>query len=374
VSNRLYDQAVENIQIASEAFDTSLSFQEDAEVRRISEDLQRLSQQISKDRLDDVVREVRRLVGQGKSLYAQGDFSGADSTFRRAQAVWRTAFPTENEEVSFWLGLVRSAVDATTGRDIAVTDPLYKEMSQLYNLAYGDFQTGQELIRQDRRGEAQRVLDRAEDRLAKILVPFPYNAKARVLTLRILQIWDQDAFRARVTELYNNALALREDSPQEAYANLKDIEQLLPNYPGLQGAIADLEIRLGFRLPPPDPVDVAQAQELYDQARAIWDRGQREFYPDALQAVNRSIQLNPDNQAAGELKDRILIAIGEGIEIVPDDETRTLLAEAQKLVVAGDFIGALRIVEYLLEKPANRRNPRILDLEKLVRAKTGIEG
>ena len=68
------------------------------------------------------------------------------------------------------------------------------------------------------------------------------------------------------------------------------------------------------------------------------------------------------------------IPVDKYIEIVPDDETRTLLAEAQKLVVAGDFIGALRIVEYLLEKPANRRNPQILDLEKLVRAKTGIEG
>jgi hypothetical protein len=370
--NRLYDQSLENLQIASEALDTSLTFQEDPEVRSISEDVQRLSQQIIKDRLDEVVREVRGLVEQGKSLYAQGDFDAADSTFRRAQAKWKTTFTTENEEVSLWLGLVKSAVEATSGREIARTDPLYTEMNQLYNLAYGDFQTFQELIRQDRRGEAQRVRDRAEDRLAKILIPFPYNAKARVLTLRILQLWDRDAFGERIKELYNSALALRENRPQEAYANLKDIEQLLPNYPGLQRAIADLEIKLGFRLPPPDPVDVAQSQAMVDQARPIWEGRQREFYRDAVELLNRAIQLNPDNREAGELKDRILIATGEGIEIVPDDETRRLLAEAQKLVRDRNYQQAVDILQYLLENPANRRNPQILDLLKLARARAGI--
>ncbi len=371
-NNRLYDQALENLQIASEVLDTSLEFQEDPDVRSLSTDVQRLSKEINEGRLEEVVGNVRRLLEEGKSLYTQGDFTGAVAKLQQAQTVWKGAFSTDNEEVSLWLGLVRSAVEATSGREITVTDPLYKEMSQLYNLAYGDYQRLQELIRQDLRGEADLVRKRAEDRLAKILIPFPYNAKARVLTLRILQLWDRTAFTARVTELYNSALALRENRPQEAYANLKDIEQLLPNYPGLQRAIADLEIKLGFRLPPADPVDVAQSQALYNQALNIWGSRQREFYSDALELLDRAIQSNPDNREAGELKDRILIAMGEGIEYVPDDETRRLLAEAQKLVRDRDYLGAVGILEYLLEKPANRRNPQILDLLKLARARAGI--
>ncbi|MBN2552142.1 MAG: hypothetical protein JXB06_05205, partial [Spirochaetales bacterium] len=374
-NNSLYEQALENLQIASEALDASLTFQEDPEVRRISENVRRLSQEISQGRLDEVVRNVRRLVEQGKSLYAQGDFTGALGTFQRAQSEWRSAFSTENEEVTLWLGLVRSAVEATSGREIAVTDPLYKEMSQLYNLAYGDFESLQVLVRQDRIGEARPVRERAENRLAKILIPFPYNAKARVLTLRILQLWDPDAFAESITELYNNALALGENRPQEAYANLKDIEQLLPNYPGLQRAITDLEIRLKLRLPPTDPVDLVQSQALVDRARPIWEGRQREAYPDAVELLNRAIQLNPDNREAGELKDRILIAMGEGIEIVPDDETRRLLVEAQQLIRDRNYEQAVDILEYLLEKPANRRNPQILDLLKLARARAGrIEG
>jgi len=372
VSNRRYAEARQNIRSAREAFDTSLSFEEDPEIRRIrDEELVALSRAIVDLENNLVIAEVRQLIEAGRRLYAQGDFAGAEQTLLAAQARWADTNPTENPEVSFWLGLVRSAVDATTGREIAETDPLYKEMSQLYNLAYRDFQTGQQLIQQGQAGEAVRVLQRAEDRIAKILVPFPYNTQARVLTLRILQINDADAFRARITELYNDALRRRSDSPQEAYATLKDIEQLLPNYPGLQTAIANLEITLGFRIPPPDPAKIAQSRDLYVQARSIWDRNQRDLYDSALDVLNEAIQLNPDNRDAVGLKDRLLIATGGArVDVLSSDDQR-LLREAEAKYLAGNYFEALVIIEQLLRKPSNQNNQEILDLEKRVRAKTG---
>jgi TolA-binding protein len=372
VDSGRYADARQNIRSAREAFDNSLSFEEDEEVRRIrDEELVALSRAIVDLENNLVIAEVRSLIEAGRRLYAQGDFAGAEQTLLAAQARWSDTNPTVNPEVSFWLGLVRSAVDATTGREIAETDPLYKEMSQLYNLALRDFQTGQELIAQDKRGEALRVLRRAEDRIAKILVPFPYNARARVLTLRILQISDPEAFRARITDLYNEAQRRRSDSPQEAYAILKDIEQLQPNYPGLQSAIANLEIALGFRIPPPDPAKIAQSRDLYLQARSIWDRNQRDLFASALDVLNEAIQLNPDNRDAAALKDRLLIATGgERVDVLSSDDQR-LLREAEAKYLSGDYFEALVIIEQLLRKPSNQNNQEILDLEKRVRAKTG---
>jgi hypothetical protein len=372
VNNRRYADARQNIRSAREAFDTSLNFEEDAEIRRIrDEELVALSRAIVDLENNLVIAEVRELIESGRRLYAQGDFSGAEQTLLAAQARWSDTNPTENPEVSFWLGLVRSAVDATTGREIAVTDPLYKEMSQLYNLAYKDFLAGQQLIQQGESGEALRVLRRAEDRIAKILVPFPYNAQARVLTLRILQISDPEAFSARITELYNEALRRRSDSPQEAYATLNDIEQLQPNYPGLQTAIVNLEITLGFRIPPPDPAKIAQSRDLYVQARSIWDRNQRDLFDSALEVLNEAIQLNPDNNDAAALKDRLLLATGGVREDVLSSDDQRLLREAEAKYLAGDYFEALVIIEQLLRKPGNKNNQEILDLEKRIRARTG---
>jgi tetratricopeptide (TPR) repeat protein len=373
VNNRRYDSALQNIELATQAFDTSLSYQEDAEVRRIrSEDLIALADRISRELLDEVIVEVRRLIEEGRRRYAQGDFTGAEQIFRTAQTEWLRAFPnTENEEVNFWLALVQSAVDATTGRTIAETDPLYQEMSQLYNLALEDFKTGRQLIEQGRIGEAREPLDRAESRLLKILFAFPFNAKARVLTLRILQTTDAEAFSERITNLYNDAIRRRGESPQEAYASLKDIEQILPNYPGLKAAIADLEVTLGFRVPPPDPAKIARSRELYQEARTVWDRQQRFLFEDALDNLNQAISLDPDNRAAVVLKDQLLRSMGGGVTIVLSPEDQHLLQQAQQLYVERRYFEALVIVEQLLRKPTNQTNAEILELEKRVRAKTG---
>jgi len=372
VNNERYAEARLNIQTAREAFDNSLSFQEDPEVRQIrDEDLVVLSRAIINRENDRVIREVRELIDAGRRLYTQGDFTGAEQTLLKAQARWADTNPAQNPEVSFWLALVRSAVDATTGREITVTDPLYKEMSQLYNLAYGDFQAGNQAVEQGESGVALRLLRRAEERIAKILVPFPYNARARVLTLRILQISDPDAFRRRITDLYNDALARRNDSPQEAYAIFKDIEQLQPRYPGLQTAIRNIEITLGFRIPPPDPAKITESRDLYIQARSIRDRNLRDLYPVALDQLNEAIRLNPDNRDAVALKDQILIATGgERVDVLSSDDQR-LLREAEAKYLAGRYFEALAIIEQLLRKPSNQRNQEILDLEKRVRAKTG---
>jgi AraC-like DNA-binding protein len=372
VGNRRFDEARSNIQASREAFDTSLSFEEDAEARRIRDEaLVALSNSITETLTVGVVREVRERIEVAKRLYAQGDFAGAERRLLEAQDWWEDANSTENPEVAFWLRIVRSAVDATTGREIAITDPLYKEISQLYNLAYRDFETGRQLLQQRQTGEALRVLRRAEDRLAKILVPFPNNAAARVLNLRILQVSDPEVFRSRITELYNDALAIRNRNPQDAYANLKDIEQLQPNYPGLQRAIADLEIDLGLRIAPPDPAKIAQSRELYLQARSYWDTNQRDLFPAALEQLDEAILLNPDNRQAVALKDQMLVATGgQRVDVLSSDDQR-LLREAEAKYLSGDYFEALVIIEQLLRKPANKNNQEILDLEKRIRARTG---
>jgi len=202
-------------------------------------------------------------------------------------------------------------------------------------------------------------------------VPFPYNARARVLTLRILQISDPDAFRRRITELYNDALARRNDSPQEAYAVFKDIEQIQSQYPGLQTAIRNIEITLGLRIPPPDPAKITESRDLYLQAKSIRDRNLRDLYPVALDQLNEALRLNPDNRDAVALKDQLLIVTGGEREDVLSSDDQRLLREAEAKYLSGRYFEALAIIEQLLRKPSNQKNQELLDLEKRVRAKTG---
>jgi hypothetical protein len=367
-----YATARETLANAQDALDRSLDLQEDREVRRIrDEGLPELSRRIAEAENAQVVREVRALINSGRDLFVKGDFIGAEMTLNRAQARWKDTHAEDNPEVNTWLTLVRSAVTAASGREIALTNPLYKDMSQLYNLAYADYLAGKKLVEAGNKGEALRVLKQADERIARILVPFPYNAQARELSLRILQLTDREAFGRRLTEMFREAQDKRATSPQDAYALLKDIERLQPNYPNLASTLYSVEVALGLKAKPPDPVDTARSRDLYLAAKAIYDRGVPDLFPGALERLTEALRLNPDNGQAAELKDRIQLALGGTVENVLSRDDELLLTQAEGLYAERKYYQSLAIIEVLLKNPKNRNNPRVLDLEKRLRAQTG---
>ena len=364
---RAYVEARENLEIAREAFDASLLLQEDPEVRRLRDvDIAALLRRIVEQDNERVVREVRELINRGKDSYRQGDFVRAEQALLQAQARWNDTNPQEEPEITVWLRFVRAALAATTGREVPLSDPLYPEMNQLYNQALADYLEGRRLVDAGRRREAVELFNRAQDRLTQILKFFPYNRDARLLALRIDQVRDPEGFVRQLTDLFNQAVAGIGRNNQEAYAILKDIEVLQPRYPGLERALLNVEVALGIRQPPPDPVKLAQARERFDQGQSLWNRQLPDLYPAALNLINEAIALNPDYDQAVVLKDRLQLAMGGTVSTPLTSADQRLKQLAQEKFIQSQYFEALALVKQLLRNPLYQNDPELQDLERRI--------
>ena len=107
-----------------------------------------------------------------------------------------------------------------------------------------------------------------------------------------------------------------------------------------------------------------EAQRLYQGAR-----GNEEILRNALSRLDQAIALNPNNESAITLKDRIQIAVGGKAAVVLSSADEASYNKAIQELRANNVIGAYTIVEQLLQTPANRRSSKILDLRKQVQAR-----
>lgn len=365
-----FDDAKDSIKLASRAFETSLKYEENKVIRdMLDKSLPDLSQEVVKSENLFVVREVRRLINEGRGYYGLGNFVKAEETFLKAKARWEDTNPEENKEITNWLTIVRSALSVKSGREISEKNPLYTEITQLLNLATENYLKGKSLLQKGEKVKALRELKSARDKLERIRLSFPYNREARVLTLKIQQLSDPENFAASLTKFFNEAVKNRRTNPQEAYADLKDIEEIKPDYPGLKRTIYNLEIALKIRIPPPDPKKIAESNRLYTQAYQIVIKNQVDLFPAALAQLNKAIELNPDNQKAVSLKDRIQIAAGGTIRTVLSSSALEQYKIAEDKYLAGNYFEALAIVERLLKDKKNQGYPPLLELKRRIEAK-----
>ncbi|NOY09953.1 MAG: hypothetical protein GXP33_14065 [Spirochaetes bacterium] len=365
-----FSNAKEHIKLSGRAFETSLTYEENGKIRDIlDKTLPELSREIVKQENLFVVREVRRFINKGRRFYGLGDFVNAEASFLKAKARWADTNPTENKEITNWLTIVRSALSIKSGREISDNNPLYTEMTQLINLATEDFLRGKELLSKGRKVEALKKLKSATDKLERVRLSFPYNREARVLTLKIQELSDPENFSTSLTKFYNDAVKNFRTKPQEAYADLKDIEEIKPDYPGLKRSIYNLEITLKIRIPPPDPKKIAESNRLYAAAYRIVIKNQVDLFPSALAQLNKAIELNPDNRKAAGLKDRIQIAAGGTVQAVLSSIAQEQYKIAEDKYLAGKYFEALVIVERLLKNKRNQGYPPLLELKRRIKAK-----
>lgn len=365
-----FDTARERAQRAGERYDASLAIQ-DSQALRAERDrrLLALSAEISKTENDIVVRDVRRLITEAKSAYFAAAFERAEDALVQAQGRWRTTNVEDEPEVAYWLTLVRGALAVKTGRTIPVTAPLYAEMSQLLSGARKAFEEGRELLNARRKADALTRFEEAKAKIQEVRIIFPLNQEAGILSLRIDQLIDPDAFGADFRRRFNEAQANLATSPQEAFSDLQDLAEINPRFPGIQAAIVRAEIQLGLRLPPPDPRSLARSNELVLAARRIVDSNIRSQFPVALEQLNEALKLNPNNEQAVTLKDRIQTDVGGQAAVVLSSAAEREYQRAVQELQRGNTIVALAIVEQLLQDPRNRNSSRILELQRRIQAR-----
>lgn len=353
-------------------YNESLSLQDDEALRRRSDDLlAKLGADIVMQENEIVVREVRELKKQARNAYYAGNFEEADNRLVQAKNRWAATNVEEDKEITDLQALVTTALSMITGRIIPPADPLYPEMSQMLSRANQYYAEGKTLMKEGSQSEAKKKLLQAKKELRNVLIPYPFNQSASLLNLRIDQLIDEKGFRESFRQKIDSAKNDYKEPKkrQRAYTDLLDLYEIDPSYPGLKKLIADIELELGLRQKPVDKSHLEKSKKLAEQAQKMYKNAGRDEIKlrSALAQVDEAIALNPDNDDAILLKDRIQIAIGGKAVIALSAADEALYQQAIQKLQRGDDVGALATVEQLLKKQGNLRSSKLRDLQRRLR-------
>jgi hypothetical protein len=361
------DTAQDRLERSAERYTASLSLQESASLRADWDTRAvALGADIHRRENETAVREVRSMVNAARNNYFSGDFDQAEDLLVRAQNRWQANNAEDDVEIVYWLSIVRGALALRTDRVLPATAPLYPEMSQLISDATRHYEDGVRLINTGNRSDGLSRFADARYMIQKVKLMFPVNQDAGLLELRIDQVIDPTAFNASFQRRLNDAIGGTRRRSIESFADLQNLAELNPRYPGIQQALDQAEIDMGRRQAPPDPRTLARSNELTVAARRIVDGNARLQFEVALRQLNEALTLNPNNTQAMSLKDRVQTEMGGSGNIVLSSAAEGEYQRAVRELQQGNTLVALAIVEQLLQDSRNRGSTRIIELERRI--------
>jgi tetratricopeptide (TPR) repeat protein len=325
-----------------------------------------LGADIARQENEFIIREVRGLVNTARDTYFAGNFSASEELLVRALTRWRRTNVEDDPELTYWLTVVRGAMSLRSGRTIPVTAPLSAEMSQLLSDAKRQYDDGMGLINRNLRQEGLEKFSLARRKTQEVRLMFPVNQEASILELRMDQITDPRAFTESFQRRLNEAVAGVRRASVESFADLQNLAEINPRYPGIQATLTQAEIDMGYRPRPPNPQSLSRSSELTASARSIIDRNVRSQFPVALEQLNQALLLNPGNNQAMVLKDRVLTELGGDSSVVLSSAAEREYQRAVQELQQGNTLVAMTIVRQLLQDPQNRNSTRILELQRRI--------
>ncbi len=357
---------------AREAFFNSLETQQDAAFRdQADEIIATLGTRIQEAENRIVVARVRELITQAENQYNAEQYLPARQTLLEARSTWARTNVNENPEIVRLLGFVSAALNLANKRNLEETEPLYPVLSNYLNLAQEDFNQARRVGAGAAEDRVRTLISRADENLDNVLAVRPQNWEARVLKLRLLQLQDAENFDAAFASRVQVALNQRQENPEEALTALQTLRVINPDYPGLEQAIVDLEIRLGIR---PDPVtqqQIARSNQLLAEARGLAGGGEAQTLA-AIALLEQAVTVYPDNQEARLLLDRLRINAGGQASVALSSTDEQRFRRAETLFIQGNLGQALAIVQSLLQNPNNQQYPPLLDLRDRIVSRLGI--
>jgi len=375
LKNENFDLARKKLQDALTKYDEALSSQSDEELRSsVDLKLMSLGERITKTENEIVVRDVRELKNKAKDAYFNGRFDDAEKYLNQARNRWAVTNTVPDEEISNLLNFVNTAISMNTGRDILPSAPQYPEMSQLLNIANQYYEEGEKLMKEGKTEEADAVLDKALTSIQKVQYVYPLNQKSSMLTLKINRLRnpqkfnDEFAQKIQVAKNMTKSASLR----QEGYANLLDYYELDPDYKGLKDLIYQVEIDIGIRQKPVDNSASAKAKRLYSEAEKLFNSAGNDSskLKNALAKIEQSLTLNPDNNSAMVLKDKITIKMGGNALSIWSVEDERLYQLAVQRLQNNNVVGADAVLQKILKNPANANLQKIKDLKNKIEARS----
>ncbi|MDR1287351.1 MAG: hypothetical protein LBK08_07060 [Treponema sp.] len=359
-----FDTARDRLNQSTGRYNMALELQESDAIRAEWDRLVALGNEINRLENEFVIRDVRNYVTSARTNYYAGNFEQAEELLVRAQNRWRRTNVGDDGEVLYWLSLVRNAMSLRSGRVIPPTAPLYAEMSQLLSEARKNYEEGVRYFNSGRRSDGTVKFTEARQKTREVKIMFPLNEDAGLLELRMDQMVDPRAFEQSFEQRMRDAIAGTRRKSMEAFADLQNLAKINPRYPGMGGIITQAEIDMGWRLPPPNPADLARSAELTADARRVIEGNLSGQYEASLVWLDQALRLNPNNMEATRQKDILLTRMsGRGV-VVLDRETEDEYQRAVREYQQGNYLGAFSRIERLLQNPRNQNSTLILELHR----------
>lgn len=365
-----FDVARNKYYEAETALQKSLEFREDKAVRKLlTEEMPSLYDRIMVALNKQIIKEVRALINRGKDYYNVEKFIRAEQTFQQAKERYKVTHEELNPEIENWLVKVKKALEATSGRVIVPTDPLYPEMIHILNIAEEDFTKGRELLESGNKEEASRLFEDAVKNIEYVKETFPRNFKASVMYLKILEYTEKETFANYFKSMFESAVAKIKTDPKSADDDLLALSAVDPDYPGIKSALYKSGIAAGRLTPPPAKVDIAKARDLYYKAKRIADADNRAQFPIAIAYLEESLQIDSNFNSAAVLLDQLRTSTGIAVSSVMSDADQQKLRFAENLYIEGKYLEASIIISQLWSNPENRKSAKLNDLKKKVDAR-----
>lgn len=368
-----FDEARNAANNSIEFYDDSLRFDYNENLAVDSrKKIEKLLEEISEQQKIIINKEVDNLITEAGKEFNNDNYAEAQILLNRAQERWNVVFlDYENDEIQNMMKIVENALNANNGREVLPSDSLYRDVSQMLRSAKQSFEKGKSYSKKGNSKEAIAEFNGALQTLEILRSLVPRNMAANKLRLEIQQFQDPEQFKInfsnRVSQAKENAASAAKDSSGnekllQAYAELSDLAEINPDYPGLKNAILEIEYSLGKKKRPLSAAVKRQAEQFASEAQKLFQGGN---YQEAFKKVNQAISIDNENQSFKSLRSKISARLKTNV-YTRDSNYTDRYQEIVELISSNHYEMAEEIISEMWKNPANRT-------ENLTKLKNRVE-
>jgi len=346
-----FNTAKDRLYLARDRYLTSLELEHNDTLKTESgKVVSEVADLIIKSENEFVITDTRRLLSNGKKHFQKGEYESAESAFLQAKLRWSSTNTLPDFEVEYWLARIKDAMSVRSTRVIPVSSPLFPEASQNLAQARLHFNEGAAFLSKKDKPGAIKAFELSRKYIEEVKSVFPFNQDAYILESRIEQLVDPDKFGSTMAVLFRDAKKAIDYKVDvlSAYNTLTDIQILIPRYPGLKSLLEQAEMLLGLRQAAIESNAVTEVQSLLKEAQRALNSDQPEQRSVALAFLEKAMTMDPMNETACSIKDRLAMLTGGDALLIMPDAAETLYEEALSLFTLGEYRSARTRLDRLL--------------------------
>ena len=359
-----FENATAAVDSSSEKFAQALDIEFSDEIQKMREvTLNELAMKIQRAEYEKVLREVYSIKDKAAIAYYSSNFDLSENLLASAQAKWARVSTEADSEIEELLGIVRTIKSIEYGRVLLQSDPHYPELSYSLDMARQSLEKGSRLKKQGEAEKAKEAFQVALMNIRNVQNVYPLNKEARLLALKIQQELDPEGFPRQFENQYNAARL--NANKNERLADLEDLYEINPKYPGLAQEIYEIKDSLGMF---PKKVVKKEVKKSADSKIAETRRAFRAAGDDeaklnqALRLANEAIAIDGTSKEAKELKLEIQLKIGATSTAILSQNDEKMYAEAARLFNQRRFADAKTLMDRLLTGAAAKKSRKVIDL------------